>query len=298
MIKHHPAQSLGILDIGSNSTRFVAYDIGAKPPQMFFNEKIITSLGKDLASTGMLYPKGKKSTRKSIKGFLTLADVMSVEDIISVATSASRDAEDGPAFIEKIEKKYGIEIDVISGEEEATLSALGVHSSFKKAKGIVADLGGGSLELAQLKGGKVSEAISLPLGVHRIAAKKKKAKDYVWGALEDVKGPYCGHENLYVVGGSWRSIALAHQIHSGILSPHSHGYTIGSEALTGFCEDIMHVRTKTLSKKYGIEKKRAVMMPYAALSMIGIIEVLNPANVVFSNAGIRDGIVYRYLHQK
>lgn len=289
----HKPRSLGILDIGSNSIRLVAYDLMARPPKRFFNEKIITALGKELEKTGRLYSKGKKRTRSALQGFLTLGKVLNLDHIVGVATAASRDAEDGEEFINSLNKKFGIRIDIIDGAHEATLSAMGVYSAFPKANGIVADLGGGSLELAILCKSKITRAQSLKLGALRIASHQKKAAGFVQKNLDLVKDSYRTKTNLYCVGGTWRAIAGAYQKEQGSKFPDSHGLTIDAQSICAFLDKIIAMKSRTMEKRYGIEKKRTELMPYAAIMMKILIQTMGIKQVVFSNAGLRDGLIYK-----
>ena len=81
-----------------------------------------------------------------------------------MATAAVRDAANGPQFLNRAERAIGCKIELLSGQREAKLSALGVVSSIYKADGVVGDLGGGSLELTDVKDGHCAQGITLPLG--------------------------------------------------------------------------------------------------------------------------------------
>src|SRR5690606_13671869 len=94
-------------------------------------------------------------------------------DLRCVATAAVRDASNGPALVARA-AALGLAVRTLSGEEESATSALGLLSGIPGADGIVGDLGGGSLELARVRDGKLEWAVSLPLGVFRVAEIKGK----------------------------------------------------------------------------------------------------------------------------
>src|SRR3546814_12013073 len=92
---------------------------------------------------------------------------MEVQEVRCVATAAFRDAENGDEFIRRA-REMGLEVELLTGGQEAVAAAHGVLSGIPGADGIVGDLGGGSLELARIRDGAVHETISLPLGVLRL----------------------------------------------------------------------------------------------------------------------------------
>ena len=108
---------------------------------------------------------------------------MQVERVWAIATAACRDASNGPAFIAEAERICRTKIDVLSGQREAELTALGIVSGIHRPDGIVGDLGGGSLELVDVHGTRVRPGVTLPLGglaLQDISAKSvKKAEKIV-----------------------------------------------------------------------------------------------------------------------
>ena len=142
---------VGVLDVGSNSVRMVVFDGAARSPAYFFNEKVMAGLGLGLAATGRLNPEGKERALAAIKRFQRLAETMKIAPLTAVATAAVREAEDGPAFREEVWRETGLRLWVIKGDEEARLSAQGVLLGWPGAYGLVCDIGGSSMELAELR---------------------------------------------------------------------------------------------------------------------------------------------------
>ena len=156
-----------IIDIGSNSVRLVIYDGPRRIPFILFNEKVMAGLGASLARTGAIEPEAMERGLRAIGRFAHLCRSMKVADIRCVATAAVRDATNGGDFIARA-KDMGLTVELLSGGQEAIGAAMGVLSGIPGADGIVGDLGGGSLELARVRGGAVEQTISLPLGVLRL----------------------------------------------------------------------------------------------------------------------------------
>ena len=155
---------IAIVDIGSNSVRLVVYEGMTRAPTPIFNEKVLCGIGKGVATTGKLNPEGAAKALKALSRFRVLCANMDVADISVLATAAARDADNGPEFLAAAREAIGAKIVLLSGLREAELSALGVVSAFRHPDGVVGDLGGGSLELVDVKGERVARGVSLPLG--------------------------------------------------------------------------------------------------------------------------------------
>jgi len=161
---------VAVLDIGSNAVRLVVYDGMNRVPVKIHNERDLCGLGADLGKTGRLNPDGVEKAMQTIGRFAALITAMKITTVKSVATAALREAADGPAFIAAVQKKFGLDIRVIEGEEEARLSAIGVMMNGLGERGVIGDFGGGSLELIQVIYNNVNNKQSFPIGSHRLHA--------------------------------------------------------------------------------------------------------------------------------
>src|SRR5271156_808389 len=174
-----------------------------------FNEKALCGLGREVQSTGLLAPDAVGKALTSLRRFPALCGVMKVGSVHAIATAACRDATNGPDFIAKAERICGVPIEILSGPREAKLSALGVISGIHKPDGIVGDLGGGSLELINVKGNRVRSGVTLPLGslaLQDLSHKSlKRAERIVRTELSEVAQLKAGRGRaFYAVGGTWR----------------------------------------------------------------------------------------------
>ena len=133
---------VGVVDVGSNSVRMVVFDGAARSPAYFYNEKVMCGLGRGLAETGRLNPQGRARALIALKRFALLAGGMGIHTLTVVATAATREAADGPAFQAEVLAQTGLKLWVVDGEEEARLSAQGVLLGWPEAKGLVCDIGG------------------------------------------------------------------------------------------------------------------------------------------------------------
>src|SRR5271166_3351749 len=153
-----------IVDIGSNSVRLMVYDQLGRAPMPRFNEKSLLRLGEGLAATGAIAPEGFRRTVEAVRRFRAIADAMGVTRIDAIATEAMRRASNGPALAAAIARASGLTVRILTGEEEARFSTLGVISGFFRPVGSVGDMGGGSLEVAEAIDDHVGDRwASLPL---------------------------------------------------------------------------------------------------------------------------------------
>src|SRR5438094_9340276 len=129
-----------------------------------FNEKALCGLGREVQSTGLLAEDAVAKALTALRRFRALCRIQQVGRVFAIATAACRDAKNGPDFIAKAERICGASIEILSGPREAKLSALGVVSGIHDPDGIVGDLGGGSLELIDVRGNRVRRGVTLPLG--------------------------------------------------------------------------------------------------------------------------------------
>src|ERR1700758_5371712 len=126
-----------------------------------FNEKTLCGLGREVQSTGLLAPDAVDKALTALRRFHALCKIQRVGRVHAIATAACRDASNGPDFIARAERICGVTIKILSGPEEASLSAYGVISGIHKPDGIVGDLGGGSLELIDVRGHLVRGGVTL-----------------------------------------------------------------------------------------------------------------------------------------
>src|SRR6516165_10785982 len=202
-----------------------------------FNEKTLCGLGREVQSTGLLAPDAVDKALTSLRRFQALCRVQRVGRGYAIATAACRDASNGPDFIAKAERICRVRIEILSGPREAKLSALGVVSGIHKPDGIVGDLGGGSLELIDVRGSSVRSGVTLPLGSVALQALShdslERAERIVATDLADVAQLKAGRaRTFYAVGGTWRALARIHILQSGYPLGVMHGYSIpAAEAL-------------------------------------------------------------------
>ena len=290
---------VGVVDVGSNSIRMVVFDGAARSPAYFYNEKVMAGLGQGLASTGMLNPEGAARGMAALKRFAALADGMGIKPLTCVATAAVREAKDGPAFRKAVEKETGLKLWVIDGEEEARLSAQGVLLGWPEARGLVCDIGGNSMELAEVADGKVGKRISTPLGPFRlqqVQGGESGLRDHIRKVMEDAADKMGrNHDQIYLVGGSWRAIARLDMLRTDYPMTVLHEYRLTPEAAI---ETVKWIAGKTIPEMRaatGISQSRMELVPLASLVLKQLVESLRPKSLAVSSYGIREGLLYEQM---
>jgi exopolyphosphatase/guanosine-5'-triphosphate,3'-diphosphate pyrophosphatase len=272
------------------------FDTAHSPPVQLLNEKTFCGLGRDLESTGMLNPDGVADAHAILKMYKSVIKERGLQNLDVVGTAALREAADGMDFIRRISEETGFTVRIISGPEEARYAALGVLSLTPDAEGIVGDFGGGSLELARIAQGRISDTVSRPYGAFRALSMGDKAESVIRAGLQDMAPVYADATALHAIGGTWRALAQAFAIDHGGKPKSMQGYTIDASDMFVFCDKIMGFSPEDICRLYNIDDKRSTLAPISAFVLKQVFTVLKPRKMVISLAGIRDGIVYDHLH--
>jgi len=160
------------MDLGSNSVRLVVAEvIPGMPPRVVAEEREPVRLGEAVFHTGMLSPAASERTLTALKRFASVARARNVARIHARGTCALREAEDRGAFLERVKAETGVEVHVLTGQEEARLIARGVLTGLPDVSGelILIDVGGGSVEVTRTREGTITDVASLKLGAVRLS---------------------------------------------------------------------------------------------------------------------------------
>jgi exopolyphosphatase/guanosine-5'-triphosphate,3'-diphosphate pyrophosphatase len=288
-----PALDTAVIDIGSNSVRLMVYRLEGRSIWTLYNEKVLAGLGRDMATTGRLSASGVELAMTALRRFRAVVDPMPPGRISAVATAAVRDASDGADFVRRIAAETGLNVRVLTGEEEARYSALGVVAGYPGASGVVGDLGGASLELTELSEGAPGAGLTLPLGPFALGAPgafdANRVGDRIASQLANVS---LRAETFHAVGGAWRNLALIHMKISGYPLEIAHQYQLGANEAADAANFIARQSKGSLERMGGASKKRAEIMPYAAAVLSALLPALGARRVVISAFGLREGLLF------
>ncbi len=297
----HDPRRRAVVDLGSNSVRLVVFEGDTRNPVPIFNEKAVLRLGRGLQSSGRLNDEGTAQALTVMNRYAAIARAMHADPFEVLATAAVRDAINGPQFIDHLRARLpGVPITVLTGEQEATLSAAGLLCGIPDAHGLLADIGGGSLELVRLDHGRHTTARTLRLGVIRLA--ERAGGDTVRAraiAEADLAAeawlPDMAGRDLYAVGGTWRALARIHIAQTGYPLALLHHYTIGREEARDLAGLVTTASRRQLERLPGIPRRRIDDLPFAAVVMRRVLRISGVKRVVFSANGLREGWYMSHL---
>ncbi|MEM1087751.1 MAG: Ppx/GppA family phosphatase [Pseudomonadota bacterium] len=287
-----------VIDIGSNSCRLVIYDVLGGAMLQSFNEKAMAGLGRGLSETGHLSPEGRVMALDVCRRYAAILDSLGISDIYPVATAAVRVAEDGPAFVDEVETILGNTVRVLTGVDEGRTSALGVAAGFGPVDGLVADLGGSSMELQYLKSGQIDgEGETHLLGPLArdadsdlpLEKRRKAVRQVLKGSnLVPIKG-----RNLYGVGGGWRNVASIHMDLNGYPLRVLHGYQMTAADVREVIDiaDFARVDKATRARLQRVAKRRYETLLHTAIVLEALMKVAKVDRVTISAFGLREGVM-------
>ena len=293
-----------VVDLGSNSVRLVVFEGLGRNPIPIFNEKAVLRLGRGLNATGMLNEEGLDQALMVMGRYGAIARAMGAKPFEVLCTAAVRDASNGPAFVDKLREMLpDVPVRTLPGAAEADFAAAGLLCGIPDADGILADIGGGSMELVRLDAGVRGIGQTLKLGVIRLAERSGydviKARALAESDLADL--PWLSEgagRDLYLVGGAWRALARIHIAQTGYPLNMVHHYTIEREEARDLTGVIAAATRRSLERMPGVPRRRADDLPFAAVVLRRLLRATGARRVVFSANGLREGWYMQHVAQE
>ena len=284
-----------IIDIGSNSVRLVIFDVLGASILPTFNEKVMAGLGVGLTRTGRLSEPGQQSALSALARYRAILKALNLRNFTAVATAAVRAAEDGPDFIRKANRVLGRPVSVLTGEDEARLSALGVEASFHDPQGVIGDLGGSSLEFMQIGKGKGrGESLMLgPLSLSDVADDAKELRKAIKAELKKSKVLDGAKGRFYAVGGAWRTFAKLNMQLENYALQVLQGYHMNQGQVARaakLCIDSLS-SPPARAQLEALDKRRARHLPIAAMILEEVLSMGKFEGITISSAGLREGVL-------
>jgi exopolyphosphatase / guanosine-5'-triphosphate,3'-diphosphate pyrophosphatase len=299
---------IAALDLGSNSFHLLVADVhpdGTFEPVT--REKDMLRLGDDVARDGRISASSADRAVASVRRLCQLADALDTQEVIAKATSAIRTATNGSALVDRIEAETGVEVEVISGLEEARLIFAAVRASLvlEPAPALCVDIGGGSVELVIGDSAGLRWATSVPLGVGRLTAElvhsdppsgddRTALVDRIRDELAPVVEEVRGRRPLMAVGtsGTINDLArLAAATEDGDIPASANGLRIEADRLRALQRRILGMSATERRRLPGIEDKRADLLPAGVTLLVTIFDVFALDVMVTSDWALREGIV-------
>jgi exopolyphosphatase/guanosine-5'-triphosphate,3'-diphosphate pyrophosphatase len=299
------------MDIGSNTARCVVFETSAAGTvRAIYETKDAPRLGAGTATDGSLSPEARARGLATVRRFARVLRSLGVARTIAVATSAVREAPNGAEFVREVVRTTQVPLRIISGTEEARYAYLGTASAWELSNDLVCDLGGGSLQLAEVRAGTLHNSVSLPLGALRLSQrffdhdppKRREVdalRDHVKGTLSSVLeafggGPY----RLFGIGGTVRSLARAAIEFRDYPVRRVHGYPLYEsdiEALEELLGEMPSARRRSI---IGIGGDRADVVLAGIAVFSELLRAVKAEPITVSGTGIREGIALESLGVK
>jgi exopolyphosphatase / guanosine-5'-triphosphate,3'-diphosphate pyrophosphatase len=298
---------LGVLDVGSNTVHLQVVDThpGARPNPTF-NHKVELRLTDFLDSNNQIGQEGIDALRSAIGDAVNQSKAVQTEELLPFATSALREAGNGAAIIANINKEFEIDLQVLSGEEEAKLTFLAARRWFGWSAGrlLVIDIGGGSLEIASGVDEAPEVAVSLPLGAARLtknhlvgdpySAKSIRAlRDHIENHLESVLPALVHHE------ASDRAIATSKTLRTlARLCGDWYGgnyKTITSEAIRKISTKLSEMNLEERIKLPGVSANRARQIVAGAFVTESVMRNLDLDKLEICPWAMREGVILKFM---
>lgn len=300
---------VGVIDVGSNTARLVVYEAPEGGlPRAIAQRKEVPRMGEGVGHGGQLSAEAVGRGLSSLRRFARTLEGLGRPPVVAVATSAVRDAADGAAFVSRVVHDTGIPLRILSGEEEGRYGYLGVASAWELNDDLVADLGGGSMQIATVHHGAFRSAVSLPLGALRLTEEflahdppKPREVDelrtHVRAFLEE-KLPLRrepGRLELHGVGGTIRTLARVSIDLKGYPLTRVHGYPLRRRDLEALAELLTELPAAKRREVRRIGGDRADVIVAGLHTILELLRATDQGQIRVSGMGIRDGLAHEAL---
>ena len=308
-----PEQRVAVIDLGSNSFRMVVFASTGRSWEREDESSAAVRIGEGLAATGRLSDAAMARALQTLDAFIALCGRHGLDEhsVDAVATSAIRDAENGGAFLEQVRLRTGLDVRLLSREQEARYGYLAAVNSTTLTNGCVLDLGGGSLQLVRVAGRLARESGSWRLGAVRMTerflsdegpAKRgqlKALQAHVSRKLERAPWLQAAGPRLIGVGGTVRNLAAAAGTApggggraAGLPCDVVQGFVIERAALDDLIARLAALPAAERSRVPGIKQARADIVLAGAIVIQGVMRSGGFETLEVTGAGLREGVFF------
>ena len=313
----HPDYLLAAIDIGTNSIHMAIVRVHPELPSFSIvtREKEIVRLGDRDCATGNLKPEIIDRSVAALRRCQSIAQSLKVDEIIAVATSATREAPNGREFIRRVQDELGLEVSIISGQEEARQIYLGVLSGMELARQphAIIDIGGGSTELILGDGQEARSLSSTKIGAVRLTQEfittdpiddREFAvlQAYIHGMIErpveNILAHVSADETLRLVGtsGTVSSIAtLIAQEETGQEPMTLNGFQFSRDALAQWVDRLRRADYHQRIALPGMQERRAEILLAGAMVLLTVAQKLNIETIIVCERALREGMIVDWM---
>ena len=292
-----------LIDLGSNAVRFaLAGVIPGRSFRLFDEARVQTRLA--AGRRGALPIAGVASTVAAVRRFLSRVDDGRPLRVVAAATSAVRDAPNAHRLIDRLRRVVGIEVEVLGWEEEARLGAVAALSSLPIREAVMADLGGGSLQLTAVRDGEIVPVASLPLGAVRVtrrflrhdppresevAALRHHVRDLFRPLRLTPEAPM----RLVGLGGTVRTLARVHLRTGQRRRSTIHGLTLDRAQVSALVVRLQALPLRRRRRVTGLKAERADIIVAGAIVLEEVLALGGFPTLTVCERGVRHGLLIR-----
>lgn len=301
---------LAAIDIGTNSIRSIVVEVNNKGIyRVLDDEKVSVRLGDGLSHSGLITSSAQAKAREALTRLKKIIDGYGVLAIEAVATSAVRKASNGSAFIHSIKEEVGLEVEVITGEAEAELAALSAFNSFElgNTRLLLADIGGGSLELVTTIGQHTEHIVSLDLGAVYLTElflksdpvttiEEQNLRKHIRKRFKSTfKTDRPVIQGIIGSGGTVTSLAAMTMALRKDSYESVHGYEVLRSDLIHLLAMLMRKTTRERREIQGLNPERADIITAGITVIDELMELFKVNSVRINERGIREGLILRAI---
>jgi len=298
---------LGVLDVGSNTVHLQVVDTspGARPNPTF-NYKEELRLTQYINEDNLVSDEGIEKLRSSIKRAIEQSASVQTQELLPFATSALREATNGEKIINSINKDFHIDLQVLTGEEEAKLTFLAARRWFGWSSGrlLVIDIGGGSLEMAAGVDESPEIATSLPLGAARLTKDFLKGdpytdkslralRDHIENKLEQILPSLVKHQETDRAIATSKTLRTLARLSGDWFDGTGKNITI--EAIRKIAAKLSEMDESTRAKLPGVSENRASQIVAGSLVAESVMRNLDIKELEICPWALREGVVLKWL---
>lgn len=288
---------LAAIDIGSNAVRLLIDEVtnGLQGKTDFVKLSLVRvplRLGFDVFEKGLISEEKANKLVKTIQSFKLLLDVYEVKHLKACATSAMRDAGNAKEILQRVKKETGIQINVITGQEEASFiyeNHVADHMNSTESY-LYIDVGGGSTELTFFTDGKLAAKESFNIGTIRLL--KGQVSEYEWDVMKDfIKSKKAAYHHITAIG----SGGNINKVFS--LSKRKEGKPLSLELLRNYYKEFSSLSLAQRISLYKLREDRADVIVPALLIYINVMRWADADDIVVPKIGLADGLIH-YLYDE
>ena len=281
---------LGAIDIGSNAIRLQIVRVMGKENDLSFKKaeylRFPLRLGKDVFKKGMITKKTAERFFKLMHSFKLLLDLYEVNDQMAVATSAMREADNGPEIVKRVKDELHLDIEIIDGKLEAELISKAIIPTIAAEQYVHIDVGGGSTELNLYKNKEKFTSHSFRIGTVRKLSREKKSATF--SALKDwfLSNKVFDEKPIYAIG-TGGNIKKLSQL-SNVKGKHYMSLT-ELQALRAYIRAFSYRERQSDLK---MNPDRADVILPASEIYIKVMNIIGADQVFVPGVGLKDGLIY------